>query len=184
MLIRPTSLPGVVVIEPTVHADERGFFLESFSARRFGEAGLPGSFVQDNHSRSVRGVLRGMHYQLRRPQGKLISVIRGEVFDVALDIRRGSPSFGQWFGTVLSGDEPRFMYIPPGLAHGFCVLSEVADLVYKCTDLYDPDDDHGVHWRDERSGITWPVESPILSAKDRRYAPLDPAREDLPMFEP
>ena len=183
MLISATPIDGVVVIEPRVFADERGFFLEAFNTRRFREAGLPDRFLQDNHSRSARGVLRGMHYQLRRPQGKLVTAIRGEVFDVALDVRRGSPTFGRWYGTILSGESPRYLYIPPGLAHGFCVLSEIADVVYKCTDLYEASDDHGVLWRDPLAGIDWPVSAPIVSAKDRGYGPLDPSRTDLPLFE-
>ena len=182
-MITPTTLPGVVLVEPRVIRDARGFFLESFQAERFRAAGLPDRFVQDNHSRSSRGVLRGMHYQLRRPQGKLVTVVRGEIFDVALDIRRGSPTFGRWFGTVLSGDAPRYLYIPPGFAHGFCVLSDEADFVYKCTDFYEPGDEHGVLWSDPGSAIAWPIARPTLSAKDERYPALAPDRADLPIFD-
>src|SRR5688500_120569 len=130
MKVLETSLPGVLLVEPRVFRDDRGFFLESYNAERFAELGLPSTFRQDNHSHSVAGVLRGLHYQLRRPQGKLVSVIRGEVFDVAVDIRRGSPTFGKWFGTTLTEAEPRYLWIPPGFAHGFCTLSETADFVY------------------------------------------------------
>jgi dTDP-4-dehydrorhamnose 3,5-epimerase len=183
VVITETPIAGVLLIEPKVHRDDRGFFLESFQSERFRGAGLPDRFVQDNHSRSTRGVLRGMHYQLRRPQGKLVTAVRGEVFDVALDIRRGSPTFGQWYGTTLSGDAPRFLYLPPGLAHGFCVLSDVADFVYKCTEPYDPADDHGVLWSDPGSAIAWPIGRPTVSPKDERYLPLDAARGDLPDFK-
>jgi len=179
-----TSLPGVLLVEPRVFGDERGFFLESFNAERFGAHGLPTEFRQDNHSRSRGGVLRGLHYQLQRPQGKLVTAIRGEVFDVAVDIRRGSPHFGQWVGVTLSGDRPQYLWIPPGFAHGFCVLSDVADFVYKCTDVYVADDDRGVLWSDPAIGITWPLASPALSEKDTRYRTLDLSRSDLPEFRP
>ncbi len=184
MKVVETSLPGVLTIEPRVFRDERGFFLESFNAERFADAGLPTVFRQDNHSHSVKGVLRGLHYQLRRPQGKLVSVVRGRVFDVAVDIRRGSPSFGRWYGTVLSEEEPRYLWIPPGFAHGFCTLSDSADFVYKCTDVYVGDDDRGVLWSDPSIGIQWPVSNPVLSEKDQRMAALSATRTDLPLYEP
>ena len=184
MKITETSLPGVLVIEPRIFRDSRGFFLESFNADRFEHHGLPITFRQDNHSHSKGGVLRGLHYQLRRPQGKLVSVIRGRVFDVAVDIRRGSPNFGQWFGTILSEDEPRYLWIPPGFAHGFCALSPEADFVYKCTDVYVADDDRGILWCDPSIGIRWPLESPLLSEKDLLLAPLSPGRDDLPDYAP
>ena len=184
MRIVPTPLPGVLLIEPRVFRDERGFFLESFNAERFGEHGLPTVFRQDNHSHSVHGVLRGLHYQLHRPQGKLVSVVRGRVFDVAVDIRRGSPTFGKWYGTVLSEEDPRYLWIPPGFAHGFCTLSESADFVYKCTDVYVGSDDRGVLWSDPLIGIEWPLSNPLLSEKDQKMAPLSATRTDLPSYQP
>ena len=182
MKVTETSLPGVLLVEPRVFADERGFFYESFNAPRFAEHGLPTEWKQDNHSRSNGGVLRGLHYQLRRPQGKLVTCVRGEVFDVAVDIRKGSPTFGQWVGVHLSGDKPQYLWIPPGYAHGFCTLSPVADFIYKCTDVYQGDDDRGVLWSDPAIGIRWPVADPALSPKDTQYLPLDPARTDLPEY--
>ena len=182
MRIVETPLPGVVVIEPRVFRDDRGFFLEAFNAGRFAQHGLPTVFQQDNHSHSVKGVLRGLHYQLRRPQGKLVTVIRGRVFDVAVDIRKGSPTFGKWYGAVLSDEEPRYLWIPPGFAHGFCTLSDVADVVYKCTDVYAPDDDRGVLWSDSFIGIEWPIDAPLLSDKDRRMERLTETRTDLPEY--
>ena len=184
MKVQGTRLPGLLVIEPQVFRDERGFFLESYNEERFAGSGLPARFRQDNHSRSTRGVLRGLHYQLTHPQGKLVTVVRGTIFDVAADIRVGSPTFGQWLGTTLHADEPRALWVPPGFAHGFCVLSDVADVVYKCTDVYHADDDHGIIWSDPTLGITWPTDSPMLSPKDMRYATLDPARADLPRYAP
>ena len=182
MNVLPTPLPGVLIVEPRVFADARGFFLETFQARRFAEHGLPTEFPQDNYSRSVRGVLRGLHYQLRQPQGKLVSVVRGEVYDVAVDLRRGSPTFGQWFGMVLAEEPRRFLWIPPGFAHGFCVLSDVADLVYKCTALYAPDDERGIIWSDPTLAIDWPIESPLLSPKDAALPVLTDGSEDLPAY--
>ncbi len=184
MKVIPTNLPGVVVIEPQVFGDQRGFFLETYQAERYRAAGITATFVQDNHSRSRRGVLRGLHFQLRHPQGKLVQVMRGEVFDVAVDIRRGSPTFGHWFGTVLSDENHRQLYIPPGFAHGFCVLSEVADFTYKCTDYYHPEDEGGVFWQDPAIGIDWPVAEPLLSDRDKNQpmlAAIPPER--LPRYE-
>ncbi|WP_164156863.1 dTDP-4-dehydrorhamnose 3,5-epimerase [Sandarakinorhabdus rubra] len=168
MTITATALPGVLLIEPRVFGDARGFFLESWNRRSFAEAGLDLDFVQDNHSRSARGVLRGLHYQLRQPQGKLVRVTQGAVFDVAVDIRRSSPHFGRWVGVELSGDNHRMLYIPPGFAHGFLVLSDSADFLYKCTSLYDPPSDRSICWNDPDIGIDWPDAgvAPILSAKD------------------
>jgi dTDP-4-dehydrorhamnose 3,5-epimerase len=163
-----------------VFSDDRGFFLEAYNERRFAEFGLPARFRQDNHSRSVKGVLRGLHYQVRQPQGKLVSVIRGQIFDVAVDVRRGSSTFGRWHGVTLSADEPRYLWVPPGFAHGLCVLSDVADVVYKCTELFAPDDEGGVLWNDPTVGIEWPIANPILSPKDRRLPGLSPERSDLP----
>ncbi len=181
MKVSDTSLPGVLLIEPRVFSDPRGTFWETYQAKRYADAGIPAIFVQDNCSRSVRGTLRGLHYQLRHPQAKLVWVTRGEVFDVVVDIRRGSPTFGRWFSTTLSGDQPRQMYIPPGFAHGFCVLSEFADFAYQCTDYYVPDDERGIIWNDPDIGIRWPIAEPLLSDKDRGYPTLNAApRHDLP----
>ncbi|NGP53719.1 dTDP-4-dehydrorhamnose 3,5-epimerase [Thioalkalivibrio sp. XN8] len=167
MNVTPTRLPGVVVIEPKVHGDERGFFLETFSVERYREAaGIDLTFVQDNHSRSRRGVLRGLHAQKQHPQGKLVRCARGEVFDVAVDIDPASPTFGQWAGVTLSDTNHRQFWVPPGYAHGFVVLSEVADFEYKCTDYYHPEDEIGVRWDDPDVGIEWPLAVPRLSAKD------------------
>lgn len=173
MKVVETALPGVMLIEPNVFGDARGFFLESWNARSFAAAGLDLEFVQDNHSRSARGVLRGLHYQLVNPQGKLVRVTRGAVYDVAVDIRRSSPHFGQWVGYELSDSNHHMLYIPPGFAHGFVVLSEVADFVYKCTSLYDAASDRGIRWDDPAIGITWPDTGaePLLSGKDA-VAPL------------
>lgn len=173
MKIIETNLPGVLLIEPQLFGDARGFFLESWNQRRFAEAGLDLDFVQDNHSRSSRGVLRGLHYQLANPQGKLVRVTRGAVFDVAVDIRRSSPHFGRWTGHELTEANHRMLWIPPGFAHGFIVLSETADFIYKCTSLYDQRSDRGIRWNDPAINIAWPETglTPILSAKDAT-APL------------
>ena len=159
-----TGLPGVTIVEPDVHRDPRGFFLETFHAARYREGGIPYDFVQDNHSRSVRGTLRGLHAQRRQPQGKLVRVVQGEIFDVAVDIRPGSPSFGRWEGARLSAESFRQMFIPPGFAHGFCVLSDVAEVEYKCTAFYDRADEIGARW--DSAGIAWPLDKPLLSEKD------------------
>lgn len=183
MQVLPTELPGVLIVEPRVFGDHRGFFLETYSAARYREAGIPAPFVQDNHSRSRRGVLRGLHYQLLQPQGKLVGVTRGAVFDVAVDVRRGSPSFGRWVGVTLDDRDHRQLYIPPGFAHGFCVLSEEADFVYKCTDYYHPQSERGVAWDDPAIGIAWPELDVALSDKDRRNPPLA-GQPDLPEYRP
>jgi dTDP-4-dehydrorhamnose 3,5-epimerase len=164
--VSETPLPGVLLIEPDVFGDSRGHFMETWNAARFREAGLDLTFVQDNQSRSVRGVLRGLHYQEPNPQGKLVRCARGALFDVAVDIRRGSPNFGRWFGAELSEENHLMLWVPPGFAHGFCVLSETADLSYKCTALYDAASDRGIAWDDPEIGIAWPVTSPVLSPKD------------------
>lgn len=182
MNVRHTAIPGVLVVEPRVFGDARGFFLETFNAERFRAAGLPTAFAQTNHSRSVAGVLRGLHYQLHHPQGKLVGVARGAIFDVAVDIRRGSPTFGHWVGETLSDDNHRMLWIPPGFAHGFCVLAGGADVIYQCTDLFRAEDDRGVLWNDPAIGIPWPADAPILSDKDRTYRPLDAGRDDLPVY--
>ena len=182
MNIRSTALPGVMLIEPDVYGDPRGFFLEYFNQPRFRDDGLDLSFVQLNHSRSGRGVLRGLHYQLRQPQGKLLQVICGEVFDVAVDIRAGSPTFGRWAGEVLSESNHRQLYIPPGFAHGFCVLSDSADLLYLCTDVYRSDDEYGIAWNDPVLNIAWPGEDFSLSKKDQGWPTLAEAGGTLPRF--
>ena len=177
MNVQPTKIPGVVVIEPAVHGDARGFFMETYQRQRYVEAGLPEHFVQDNLSRSRRGVLRGLHFQNPNPQGKLVSVLEGEVYDVALDIRRGSPTFGQWVGILLSGENKRQFYVPPGLAHGFVVTSETALFAYKCTDYYNPKAEGTVIWNDPDLGIDWPIAEPTLAAKDQAGVRL----KDLPV---
>ena len=167
MQVVETAIPEVKLIEPKVFGDDRGFFLESFQAERYAEqAGITLAFVQDNHSRSARNVLRGLHFQRSKPQGKLVRVVRGEVLDVAVDIRRGSPTFGNVVAEILSEDNKRQLWIPPGLAHGFVVLSETADFEYKCTDYYDPSDEGSLIWNDPDLNIDWRVSDPILSAKD------------------
>lgn len=169
MRFRPLRLEGVVLVEPRVFGDERGFFLETFREDRYGEELLEAGqrFVQDNHSRSSRGVLRGLHFQTRRPQGKLLRCVRGEIYDVAVDVRRGSPQFGQWIAVTLSAENKHQLYVPPGYAHGFQVLSDSADVEYKCTDYYDPEGEGGVRWDDPALAIPWPVANPVVSDKDR-----------------
>jgi len=178
----PTDLPGVVVIEPAVHRDGRGFFVETYHAERYGELGIAGPFVQDNHSQSVARTLRGLHLQVQHPQGKLIHVIEGEVFDVAVDVRRGSPAFGRWIGVRLSADSFRQVYVPPGFAHGFCVLSAIAQVEYKCTDLYHPASEIGIAWNDPTIGIDWPVSDPLLSPRDSRHPTLAELVDRLPPY--
>lgn len=182
MQLLPTELPGVLIVEPTVFSDARGFFFESYHAARYAAAGLPDRFVQDNHARSVRGTLRGLHYQLRTPQGKLVRATLGSTFDVAADIRRGSPTFGRWVGTVLSAENKRQLYVPPGFAHGYYVTDAVAEVEYKCTDFYRPEDERGIRWDDPTLAIAWPGRNPILSAKDEAYGFLSPDRSDLPEY--
>jgi dTDP-4-dehydrorhamnose 3,5-epimerase len=182
MDIRSTALRDVKLIEPDVYGDPRGFFLEYFNQPRFCDEGLDLSFTQLNHSRSGRGVLRGLHYQLRQPQGKLVQVICGEVFDVAVDIRTGSPTFGQWVGEILSDSNHRQLYVPPGFAHGFCVLSDTADFLYLCTDVYRPDDEYGIAWDDPALNIAWPGEQFSLSKKDQAWPRLADAGDNLPQF--
>jgi len=176
----PTELPEVLILEPRVHRDERGFFLETYRADECARHNIP-AFVQDNHSRSLGGTIRGLHLQTRRIQGKLIRVIEGEIYDVAVDVRRGSPTFGRWVGLTLSADNFRQCYIPPGFAHGFCVVSPVAQVEYKCTDIYDPASEIGIAWDDPAIGIAWPVSSPILSDRDRRHPRLADV-PNLPAF--
>ena len=179
MKVERTALPGVLILEPKVFGDARGFFMETWNRSRYAEAGLPGEFVQDNVSYSRHGVLRGLHYQSPRAQGKLVHVLEGEVFDVAVDVRVGSPTFGRWAGATLSARNRRQLWIPPGFAHGFCVTGETALFCYKCTELYAPEHEGSILWNDPAIGIAWPLEHPTLSAKDAAAPPLaavSPAR--------
>lgn len=184
MKVTPTKLQGVLVVDPDVFADDRGFFLETWSQRRYAEAGLPQVFVQDNLSRSDRGILRGLHLQHPFGQGKLVQVMAGEVYDVAVDVRVGSATFGQWVGTTLSGDNHRQVYIPPGFAHGFCVVSEHALFSYKCTEAYHRETELGVIWNDPEVGIDWPIAEPTLSPKDAAFPRLSEIPQDrLPHWD-
>lgn len=174
------QIPDLILIEPRVFGDERGFFMETYNYREFEEFGLTDRYVQDNHSKSSRGVLRGLHYQKSKAaQAKLVRVIRGEIFDVAVDIRRGSPTFGKWVGVILSEQNKRQLYIPAGFAHGFCVLSEEAEVLYKVTDFYNPQEERGIIWNDPDIAIDWPVKEPILSKKDAAWPPLKEADNDF-----
>lgn len=180
-----TSLPGVVLIKPRVFQDPRGFFMETYRENVLAEAGIHETFVQDNHSHSSRGVLRGLHYQLRNPQAKLCRVTQGEVLDIAVDVRLGSPNFGKWVSVLLSGENHTQIYIPKGFAHGFVVRSEEADFLYKCSDYFDASDDRGVLWNDPDIGIDWDTPSPILSQKDQGYLRLaEINRDQLPRYQP
>jgi dTDP-4-dehydrorhamnose 3,5-epimerase len=167
-----TELEGIVVIEPKVFEDERGFFMETYHKPRFVAAGIDVEFVQDNHSRSRAGVLRGLHYQIKHPQGKLVRVIRGSILDVAVDLRRSSSTFGRWYGCELSEANRRQIFIPPGFAHGFCVTSDIVEVMYKCTVVYMPQDERTLLWNDPALGIRWPVTNPTISPKDERGTPL------------
>jgi dTDP-4-dehydrorhamnose 3,5-epimerase len=182
MRVTETSLPGVLLIEPVVHRDGRGFFVETYHAGRYREHGIAAPFVQDNHSRSIQGTLRGLHLQLQRPQGKLIHVIEGEIFDVAVDVRRGSAAFGRWVSVNLSADNFRQVYVPPGFAHGFFVVSPIAQVEYKCTDLYDPASEVGIAWNDPAIGIAWPTREPVLSARDSAHPTLAAVADRLPVL--
>jgi dTDP-4-dehydrorhamnose 3,5-epimerase len=175
----PLEIPDVVLIEPEIFKDDRGFFFEVCHREKFEDAGLPGTFVQDNQSFSHRHVLRGLHAQLRKPQGKLVRALAGEIFDVAVDIRPGSSTFGRWVSAVLSGENNCQLWVPPGFVHGFCVTGDSATVQYKCTDLYAPNDEIGVVWNDPEIGIEWPVASPILNAKDRDWPTLSALAEIL-----
>ncbi len=181
LTVTPTSLAGILILEPSVWKDDRGFFIESFNEREFLQAtGLNVSFVQDNHSRSKRGVLRGLHYQIKQPQGKLVRVTRGEVFDVAVNLQRNHPDFGKWVGTLLSEDNQRQLWIPPGFAHGFVILSDWADFLYKTTDYFEPEYERALLWNDPDIGIEWPIDfEPILSAKDLKA----PCLNDVDLFD-
>jgi dTDP-4-dehydrorhamnose 3,5-epimerase len=178
----PTEIPEVLLIDPDVHADGRGFFLETYHADKYRAHGIDGPFVQDNHSRSAIGTLRGLHLQLKRPQGKLVHVIEGEIYDVAVDVRRGSPTFGRFVGVTLTAESFRQCYVPPGFAHGFCVVSPIAQVEYKCTDLYDPASEIGIAWNDPAIGIPWPIREPILSARDSRHPRLAELADGLPAW--
>lgn len=176
MNVISTAIPEVLLIEPAVFGDERGFFMETWQRRKFAEVGIDYDFVQDNHSRSVQGTLRGLHYQILQPQGKLVRVTHGEVFDVAVDIRRSSPTFGQWVGEYLTAENKRMLWVPPGFAHGFYVTSDVAEFQYKCTDYYAPEHERSIRWDDPDLAITWPLQrEPVVSAKDQQGSPLAPA---------
>lgn len=168
MQVMPTAIPDVKVIEPKVFGDERGFFMESWNARAFADAGINAAFVQDNHSRSAKGVLRGLHYQIGAAQAKLVRIVAGSVFDVAVDLRRSSPTFGQWVGEILSADNKRMLWVPQGFAHGFLSLEDGTELLYKCTDFYSPDAEHCLAWDDPTVGIDWPLDGlvPLVSTKD------------------
>ncbi len=174
MKLVDTAIPDVKIVEPSLFGDDRGFFMETWNARAFAEAGIDLTFVQDNHSRSARGVLRGLHYQLRQPQGKLVRVVRGRAFDVAVDIRRGSASFGKWLGVELTEANKRMLWVPPGFAHGFLSLEDDTEFLYKCTDFYAPEHERSLLWSDPAIGIDWPLdgETPLLSGKDAAAAPL------------
>jgi dTDP-4-dehydrorhamnose 3,5-epimerase len=174
-----TEIPGVLIVEPDVFRDARGFFLETFHAAKYRQGGIAFDFVQDNHSRSMRGTLRGLHAQLRKPQGKLVRAVRGEIWDVAVDLRPGSKTFGRWTAATLNEENFRQIWVPPGLAHGFCVMSETAEVEYKCTDFYDKADEIGVAWNDPQIGIAWPLASPLLSAKDAALPSLAEVRKLL-----
>ena len=183
MRVIPADIPEVLLIEPDVFTDTRGYFLETFHAERYAAHGMPGPFVQDNHSRSVQGTVRGLHLQLTHPQAKLIRVIVGEIFDVAVDVRVGSPTFGNWVGVRLSAESFRQYYIPPGFAHGFSVLSPIAEIEYKCTDIYDPAGQLGLLWNDPALAIPWGVETPVLSDRDRANLTIREALNRLPRYD-
>jgi len=184
MKIIPTSLVDVFIIEAIVFNDQRGFFMETYNQKRYADCGIDALFVQDNMSFSVKGILRGLHYQHPHAQAKLVQVSQGEIFDVALDIRRGSPTFGQWTGVRLSGENGRQLFIAEGFAHGFCVVSDTATVTYKCTDFYAPDDEGGILWSDPDLDINWPIPNPLLSARDGEYPRLcDVSPERLPVFK-
>ncbi len=182
MKVTKTDLPGVLIIEPRVFQDARGFFLETYHADRYEDAGVLGPFVQDNHSRSLKGTVRGLHLQVRRPQAKLMRAVSGSMLDVAVDVRVGSPNFGQWTSALLSGDNFKQLYVPPGFAHGFAVLSDVVDVEYKCTDYYHPEDELTVRWNDPAIGIEWPRAEPTLSDRDRLAPPLADLLDRLPRY--
>ena len=184
MRFNETSIPGVILIEPDVFRDARGYFLETFNAAKYSKAGIPQTFVQDNQSVSAKNTLRGLHMQVRKPQGKLVRAVEGEIWDVAVDLRADSATFGQWTAAILSGENFHQFYVPPGCAHGFCVLSESAQVQYKVTELYDPSDEAGVAYNDPSINITWPITSPLLSERDRRNPSLGDIAERIGLVLP
>jgi dTDP-4-dehydrorhamnose 3,5-epimerase len=182
MKFSETAVAGVILIEPDVHRDARGFFLETFHAGKYGGAGIATQFVQDNHSLSARGTLRGLHLQLHKPQGKLVRAVQGEIWDVAVDVRRGSPTYGRWTAERLSATNFKQFYVPAGCAHGFCVLSPTAQVEYKCTELYDPSDELGIAWDDPTLAIPWPVREPILSERDKHHRRFEDLEDRFPFY--
>ena len=178
------DIPGVLLLEPSVMSDHRGYFLETYHEQRYSDAGIPERFVQDNYSRSVRNTVRGLHFQEPQAQGKLVMALEGNVYDVVVDIRKGSPTFGKWYGIELSGKNLHQVYIPAGCAHGFCVTSETATFLYKCTAYYSPKDERGLLWNDPGLGIVWPITEPILSQKDQAYRTLREMELELPFYRP
>lgn len=182
MKVAETTLPGVLVIEPEVFRDARGFFLETYRADRYRAAGVAGEFVQDNHSRSSRGTVRGLHMQIAHPQGKLVRAVSGEMLDVAVDVRVGSPTFARWFAVRLSGENFRQLWVPPGFAHGFVVLSDVVDVEYKCTDVYRPEDELTIRWNDPQIGVDWAIVDPVLSRRDAAAPLLREVLDRLPRY--
>ena len=179
MKFLPTELPEVILVEPDVYRDDRGFFLETYQTRRYRDGGIPDVFVQDNHSRSTRGALRGLHAQFPRAQGKLVRAVEGEIFDVAVDARKGSPRYGKWVGATLSDENFNQLWVPPGFLHGFCVLSDVAQVEYKCTEFYHGEDDLSVAWNDPEIAIAWPIADPMLSKKDGKAPSLGDVQDRL-----
>ncbi|MEM7586903.1 MAG: dTDP-4-dehydrorhamnose 3,5-epimerase [Acidobacteriota bacterium] len=183
MNFRHTKLDGVILVEPQVFGDERGFFLETYHHDKYVQGGITETFVQDNHSKSKYGTLRGLHAQSKKPQGKLVRAVEGEIFDVAVDVRLGSPTYGEWVGEILSAENFHQLYVPPGYIHGFCVLSESAQVEYKCTALYDQDDEFSISWNDPAIGIDWPIEDPLLSQRDTDAKPLSEMEHLLSTYE-
>ena len=181
MIIESTKIAGILLIKPTVYEDERGYFFESYKDDNFLEIGLSGKFCQENQTKSKKRTLRGLHYQLNYPQGKLVRVSYGEVYDVAVDVRKNSPTFGQYYGAILSDYNHMQMYVPPGFAHGFCVLSEVAIFQYKCTDVYHPEDEYGIRWDDPQISIDWKITNPVTSVRDKEL-PLLSNQKKLPIY--
>jgi len=175
----PTKIPDVILVEVTKFGDHRGFFMETYHAEKFSAGGISATFIQDNHASSQKNILRGLHYQLKFPQGKLIRCIQGEILDIAVDIRKSSPTFGQWVGEILSSENARQLYVPPGFAHGYVVRSDNAEVEYKCTELYHPEDDYGILWNDPAIGIDWGIKNPILSEKDKQQPLLKDVKEIL-----
>ena len=175
----PTEIPDIILVEVPKFGDYRGFFMETYHAEKFADGGMAAKFIQDNHALSQKNILRGLHYQLKFPQGKLVRCIQGEILDIAVDIRRSSPTFGKWVGEVLSSENARQLYVPPGFAHGYVVRSQHAEVEYKCTELYHPEDDYGILWNDPEIGIDWGIENPILSEKDKQQPLLKNVKERL-----